>query len=505
MDSPLMLHAAFIVSTALTAALMVALALWQRRFRAQKARLTSAGLSIAPSTPIAYPIIGSLQYFAGHWDFLRTATQNGATVSFHLANQKCIAVPVEKRHEFFSDSRPSFALAYAVMLGATPSMNKDFLSSMGFDITLGGRSNKFLSALVRNQRINANMPILYQYADECISGLGATTDPFDTIYKTIFRLTVNTIAASSIAASPAICDALAKIFHELDQSGTPATILFPWFPGWERMQRFYLMKQFYDIMSAAIDERKKEGRNDEDPMQYLIDAGLSSLEITQFTLAALFAGIANTGIVAAYILCDLATHPEYLSQVREELSTFVAQFNPDESLPVAARVQTITYEDWIRVGSLPITDKCLKETLRLRIATPLHRLNDSGKDIDIAGTLVPKGTILSFHSSFMHHNEEIYTEPLRWDPERFSEERAEDKAQPMSFAAWGLGKHQCLGQKFAKFEIFLLTALLVSSYDVQAVDKTGAPITEMPPVELNNTVISPPNPEVHLKLTPRTC
>jgi hypothetical protein len=45
----------------------------------------------------------------------------------------------------------------------------------------------------------------------------------------------------------------------------------------------------------------------------------------------------------------------------------------------------------------------------------------------------------------------------------------------------------------------------VSSYDVQAVDKTGAPITEMPPVELNNTVISPPNPEVHLKLTPRTC
>jgi hypothetical protein len=94
------------------------------------------------------------------------------------------------------------------MLGATPSMNKDFLSSMGFDITLGGRSNKFLSALVRNQRINASafplpirflltqqctgqlidMPILYQYADECISGLGATTDPFDTIYKTIFRL-----------------------------------------------------------------------------------------------------------------------------------------------------------------------------------------------------------------------------------------------------------------------------------------------------------------------------
>ncbi|KAK7046554.1 cytochrome P450 6A1 [Favolaschia claudopus] len=497
-----MLDAIFLLSTALPA-LAVYFTFWLRRFHKAKTTTTDLeGLSIAPYTSIAYPILGSLQYFSGHWDFLRTATRNGA-VSFHLATQKCIAVPVEQRHEFFNDSRPAFALAYAVMLGATPSMNKDFLSSMGFDITLGGRSNKFLSALVRNQRINGNLPILYRYADECITGLGTQTNPFDTIYRTIFRLTVNTIAASSIAASPVLCDTLSKIFHELDQSGTPATILFPWFPGWERMQRFYLMKQFYDIMTAAIQERKIEGRNDGDPMQYLIDAGLSSLEITQFTLAALFAGIANTGIVAAYFLCDLATHPEYMAQVREELNDFVSQFNPDESLPLIDRVQSITYEDWITAGVLPVTDRCLKETLRLRIATPLHRLNNSGRDIDIAGTLVPKDTILTFHSSFMHHNADIYQEPLVWDPERFNEERMEDKVQPMSFAAWGLGKHQCLGQKFAKFEIFLLTALIVSSYDMQPIDKDSKPITKMPPVELNNTVISPPNPEVHLRLVPR--
>jgi hypothetical protein len=154
MDSHLLLHVYFLLSAALSAALVVSFAFWQRR-ALRKAKMTPNGLSVAPYTSLSYPILGSLQYFSGHWDFLRTATKNG-TVSFHLANQKCIAVPVEKRQEFFSDSRPSFALAYAVMLGATPSMNKDFLSSMGFDITLGGRSNKFLSALLRNQRINAS-------------------------------------------------------------------------------------------------------------------------------------------------------------------------------------------------------------------------------------------------------------------------------------------------------------------------------------------------------------
>jgi sterol 14-demethylase len=122
---------------------------------------------------------------------------------------------------------------------------------------------------------------LYSYAEEGIGGLSATTNPFDTIYATIFRLTISTVAASSVAANPALCGELRTIFRELDQSGTPFTILFPWFLGWERMQRFYLMKKFHTIMTTALDERRKEGPNDEDPMQYLIDAGLSSAEITQ--------------------------------------------------------------------------------------------------------------------------------------------------------------------------------------------------------------------------------
>ncbi|KAJ7339988.1 cytochrome P450, partial [Mycena albidolilacea] len=465
-----------------------------------------------PCTSLTYPILGTLQYFSGHWDFLRRVTAEG-TVSFHLASQQCIAVPVDKRHEFSSDSRSSFALAYAVMLGATPSMNKDFLRSMGFDITLGGRAVKFLAALLRNERINSS---------ELLSlSLDTLTNPFSEIYRVVYRLTVNTIAASSISASPGVCDALVEIFHELDQSGTPATILFPWFPWWERMQRSYLMKRFYDIMTAAIEARRTEGRDDEDPMQYLIDEGLSSLEITQFTLAALFSGTANTGVVAAYFLCDLATHPAYLTLIRSELRAFVSQFNPDETLPLSARLQSITMEDWLRREALPLTNRCLKETLRLLIATPFHWLNDSGKDMEIAGTVVPHGTVVTFHSSFMHHSEDFYMEPLVWDPERFSAEYAEDKERPMAFAGWGLGKHQCLGQRVSraylfefdelrwlfvrldKFEIFLITALMVSSYDMQTVHEDGMPMVEMPPVQLNDAVVSPPKQPIHLKLSAR--
>ncbi|KAJ7795232.1 cytochrome P450 [Mycena olivaceomarginata] len=94
---------------------------------------------------------------------------------------------------------------------------------------------------------------------------------------------------------------------------------------------------------------------------------------------------------------------------------------------------------------------------------PFHRLNDSGKDMEIAGTVVPYGTILTFHSSFMHHSEDFYVEPLVWDPEHFS---AEGRGRPIASmgggGGGGLGKHQCLGQRLGKFEIFLITTLVVS-------------------------------------------
>lgn len=152
----------FLFSTAATAILLIlSILLWKRR-AFQRFKSTSSSISTPSYTSISYPVLGSLQYFSRHWDFLQSATKNGtSSASFHLAHHKCIAIATENRHAFFNDSRFSFALAYAVMLGATPSMNKDFLSSMGFDITLGGRSNKLLFALVRKERIN-NSAYFYQ-------------------------------------------------------------------------------------------------------------------------------------------------------------------------------------------------------------------------------------------------------------------------------------------------------------------------------------------------------
>ncbi|KAJ7032569.1 cytochrome P450 [Mycena alexandri] len=459
--------------------------------------------SIPPYTPITYPFLGSLQYFLGHWDFLKTAAEKGS-VSFHLASHKCIALSLETRQAFFSDFKTDSALGYAIMLAGTPNLSKDFMKAVGIDVTLGGRSYKYLTALIRKERVINNMPILYAYAYTQMGDLAGTTiDPFDTFREVIFRLTVNTTTSLNVAANPAACNALLKIFHGLDLAATPVTVLFPWFFGPDRIRRFYLMKQFYNTIRDTINERKLKGRNDDDPMQFLIDEGLSTIEITQFAIAVLFTGNANTAVIAPALVCDLATHPSYLSQVREEIEAFLSMFNADTSLPLKTRIQSIAYDEWIRPGAFPILERCLKETIRLRVGTPLHRLNHTDKDIQMGSVIVPPGTIASFHTSFVHHNEDIFTAPFEWDPERFLQGREEDKKTPMAFVGWGVGRHPCLGQKFATFETFLLTALTVMLYDIQVVDQHGKPLIEMPPVDLNNPVVSPPPTPVHLKLSAR--
>jgi hypothetical protein len=44
---------------------------------------------------------------------------------------------------------------------------------------------------------------------------------------------------------------------------------------------------------------------------------------------------------------------------------------------------------------------------------------------------------------------------------------------------------------------------MVTLYDIQVVDEHGQPLAEMPLVDLNNPVVSPPITPVHLKLSAR--
>ncbi|WP_292836235.1 cytochrome P450 [Nostoc sp. JL33] len=66
--------------------------------------------------------------------------------------------------------------------------------------------------------------------------------------------------------------------------------------------------------------------------------------------------------------------------------------------------------------------------------------------------------------SLTHSLKEIYLEPERFDPDRFSQERQEHKKYPFSLVGFGGGPRICIGIAFAKMEMKIIAACLLRNY-----------------------------------------
>jgi cytochrome P450 len=66
-------------------------------------------------------------------------------------------------------------------------------------------------------------------------------------------------------------------------------------------------------------------------------------------------------------------------------------------------------------------------------------------------------------SEYTSPHPEYWTEPERFDPDRFSEKRAAS-IEPYSYMPFLLGRRQCLGEHFAMLEGPLLLAMIVRRF-----------------------------------------
>jgi len=99
------------------------------------------------------------------------------------------------------------------------------------------------------------------------------TDPFDSIYDIVFQLTMRTVGCKEIAEDPVLLKKTLKYFEVVEQSATASTIIFPWAPSPAKIRRTYAGGRLFMIFKNIVDERKKTGRREDDPLQHLIDLG----------------------------------------------------------------------------------------------------------------------------------------------------------------------------------------------------------------------------------------
>ncbi|XP_072986061.1 cytochrome P450 710A11-like [Typha latifolia] len=150
----------------------------------------------------------------------------------------------------------------------------------------------------------------------------------------------------------------------------------------------------------------------------------------------------------AVVLLD--EHPEVLAKVRREVA---ALWSPDSGQPISAD----------KLREMRYTEAVAREVVRFRPpATMVPHIAGEAFELTEWYT-VPKGAIVFpsvYESSFQG-----FTEPERFDPERFMEGREEDRVYKKNFLAFGAGPHQCVGQRYAINYLILFIALFASLID----------------------------------------
>ncbi|MEU4340895.1 cytochrome P450 [Nocardia sp. NPDC023852] len=204
-----------------------------------------------------------------------------------------------------------------------------------------------------------------------------------------------------------------------------------------------------DFFSGLCHARSEDGGvfGDADVVNHMIFLIMAAHDTTTTTATA----------VAYY----LGKHPEWQERVRAEV----------RAMDDRVRNAPPTIAD---LEGLRDLDLVVKESLRLMPPVPGFSRR-AVRDTEIAGHYIPAGAPVDVAYQVNHLLPQLWTRPEVFDPERFGEQRREDKSHRLAWLPFGAGAHKCIGMHFGTFEVKTVTAALVREYEWSIREKYRMP------------------------------
>lgn len=89
------------------------------------------------------------------------------------------------------------------------------------------------------------------------------------------------------------------------------------------------------------------------------------------------------------------------------------------------------------LGKFEFLTQCIKEGMRLHSPVPLIS-RESTKEFTLEGITFPPGTFFGINIYGLHHNPAVWTDPTKFDPDRFSKDNA-TKMDSFAFTPFSAG------------------------------------------------------------------
>ncbi|KAN0137800.1 cytochrome P450 [Lactarius tabidus] len=201
-------------------------------------------------------------------------------------------------------------------------------------------------------------------------------------------------------------------------------------------------------------------------------------DVVKRVLGSMFqAGVDTTVSSMTSLFVALTLYPEVQKRARAQIDSVISR----DRLP--------TFEDRPR---LPYIEAICKELLRWQMVLPLGFPHASTEDCVYRGFFIPKGSIMITNSWAILHNPDLYPDPETFKPERFLNEDGTFRDDPTISLAFGAGKRICPGRHLVDATLFIVTASLLSVFNVtKARDKHGHEIPVSPMVQADSILIHP--------------
>ncbi|XP_067296554.1 cytochrome P450 3A30-like isoform X2 [Pseudorasbora parva] len=311
-----------------------------------------------------------------------------------------------------------------------------------------------------------------------IDSLNNPKDPFVTNIKKMLKFDL----LNPVFLICAIFPFIAPLMEKMEFSLFPTSVT----------DFFYAALQKIKSEKMASDHKKKRV----DFLQLMIDSqtagktlpgeehtekGLSDHEILSQAMVFIFAGYETSSSTLTFFFYNLATNPEAMEKLQEEI---------DETFPNKAPV------DYEAVMNMDYLDAALNESLRLfPVASRLERV--CKKTVDINGLIIPKDMVVMIPTYALHRDPDYWSDPESFKPERFTKGNKET-IDPYMYMPFGLGPRNCIGMRFAQVTMKLAIVEVLQRFDVSVCEETQVPL------ELGFSGLLAPKDPIKLKLMPRT-
>ncbi|KAJ7271125.1 cytochrome P450 [Mycena rebaudengoi] len=340
------------------------------------------------------------------------------------------------------------------------------------------------------------------------------SDPVNSVTVPVFETMVHLVARVSnramIGAPGCRNEKFLKRQVSVAEQAIPMSQVLNWFPSFSRpavWKAFSLVAGSKDeavrLISPYVQARVEYAQKDNPstitdlllryaPEEDLNDVAKLAVRVVHLNMAS----IHTSGIFTTHSLFELARMPrEQVDAIRAEV---IAAIGSEGGVCNKAAV-----------GKFYMLDSLLKEIGRFHSLFAVGSSRITLRDAVIAdGTVLPKGSVVAFAPRPLHHNPDVYPDPLTFDPFRFSKLRTGDNAVrdvqqsftnlSNDYIVFGLGKHGCPGRFFAALKIKVILSEILLNYDIAFPD--GASTM---PKQFAFNIFTVPSPTAKLVFTKR--